>query len=182
MLNSPGASPHLSKGLGRLLEEQETPADNVCHPPAVQSDVQGWQNWLPGNSRTHVLYHRKNLTSCSSKQPGVPCSFMSINYIKQSKSHHCVVCGSSKLPPSVSLSEGKGGLLSCSHSSRSRRCFYTYQDKVGNAQHSQQVWDTEPWTCWEVDLRGRKSEKLKGGQLDLLQSVKICILNLFCAM
>lgn len=44
VLNSPGASPHPSKGLRRLLEEQETPADNVCHPLAVQSDVQGLQN------------------------------------------------------------------------------------------------------------------------------------------
>lgn len=113
-----------------------------------------------------MLYHHKNLTSCSSKQPGAPCSRMSINYIKQSKSPLYVVRGSSEVPSSISLR--KGGLLRCSRSSRGHRSFYTYQDKVGDARHRQQVWGMEPWTCWEVELRGRQSEKENATRLGLI--------------
>lgn len=57
--------------------------------------------------RMSLIHLHKNLHSCSSKQPGVLWSFMSINYVKQSKSHNYVVCGSSKLLPSVFLSKEK---------------------------------------------------------------------------
>lgn len=53
---------------------------------------------------------------------------MSINYVKQSKSHYNTVCGSSKLLPSVSLSKEKGWLVSCYHHSHGLRCFYWEQD------------------------------------------------------
>lgn len=70
-----------------------------------------------------MLYHHKNLDSCSSKQPGVLRSFMSINYVKQSRSHNYIVCGSSKLLPSVSLSkEVKGCLLPCFQSGGGCSC------------------------------------------------------------
>lgn len=113
-----------------------------------------------------MLHHHKNLSSGSSKQPRAPCSLMSINYIKQSKSPLCIVCGSCKAPSSISLREG--GLLRCSPSRGGHRSFYTSQDKVGDARHRQQVWGTEPWTCWEVGLRGRQSEKENATHLGLI--------------